>query len=53
MPDVFKSNMDAFSPKNEVAPGIINNEIYPNCPAQVIRNSVIGKVGVGWRKNGE
>lgn len=26
-------------------------EIYPNCTVQVLRNSVTGKISVGWWRN--
>lgn len=61
MPDCFKREMDASSPKSEDAPVITHietnifdiEEIYPNCTVQVLRNSVTGEVSVGWWKNGE
>ena len=61
MPDDYKPDMGAASPKSEDAPVITHietnifdiEEIYPNCTVQVLRNSVSGEVSVGWWKNKE
>ena len=61
MPDAYKPDTGASSPKSEDAPGITHietnifdiEEIYPNCTVQVLRNSVTSEVSVGWWKNGE
>lgn len=61
MPDAYKPDMGASSPKSEDAPVITHietnifdiEEIYPNCTVQVLCNSVTGEVSVGWWKNGE